>query len=1315
MLSIVHAARTRVWTAVLGALAAIVLGSAISPVSAVAAPVLEVSSFSHSPTTMPRNDEQLFYSVAIKNGALPNAAVGDVLTCNGTEPQKNWFPNSPNPEPTFGFEWLRNGVAIASATSQTYTVGAADAGAAIQCLVTGTNVNAAATFASLPAVVIQPVPGIEPAHPPVPNGRTEPGSRPRISGTGTARRTCSPPENWLPKAPDPDAPAYAFQWLLNAIPISTATSSEYLPTAGDSGKNLQCMITATNGGGAVVGISDNSAVGSVTQPPNLSELQTPAVEFASTTSGTVTLDLELPRGMETGVSLNGFGGEYRISAPGWTCTPYAPTSAEHSRLECTRGDALGPQAEYPAVEVGVSVGADATLAPGTLEPIVATATVSGGGSVPATATDTFSWEPPLAFGIESFSAFVAAQDGSEYTRAGGHPFSAETSFAIGSRINRQGEAAPVENIRMVNDDLPPGFLANPQAPPQRCESASAVILDLYTHPSCPRSSIVGKVDVELTGLAWFKELPLYLVRPERGTPAQMAFFVAGSGPSGEALYVLTPRLRPGDGYAISAAASPAPTMPALESVSVTLCGFGTNVAGSPQNFVKATSCKGQNEPGANAVPFITNPTQCAAVPPETRLSVDSWQHPGPLNLEGGPDLSDPRWHSAAYQLNQPVSDCGLVPFSPSEVELRPTSHRADSPTGLDVSIKIPSEGLEASGGIAQSALKKAVVTLPQGMAVNPSAADGLGACALSQIKLGTNEPVQCPDSSRIGSAEVVTPLLAEHLNGNVYLAKQGDNPFRSLLALYLVVESKERGILVKIPGKVEADPQSGRLVATFDDNPQVPFSSLKLHFNEGNRAPLLNPPACGSYGIVSQLSPWSAPNQPRSTTSTFQVTEGPNGGACPGGGLAPKLEAGLQNPVAGTTSPFTLRLSREDGTQRFRALDVAMPPGLTAYLKGVPYCPDSALASVSEAEGTGQAQIDHPSCPAASQIGTVSVGAGGGSNPFYVNTGRAYLAGPYKGAPLSIAIVTPAVAGPFDLGSVVVRSAVHVDPETARITVDSDPIPTILHGIPLDVRDIRVNVDRPQFTLAPTSCEAKAVGATVTGEGGAVASPSNRFQVGDCAALGFAPKLKLQLKGATKRIGHPALKAVVTYPKGGSYANIARAQVNLPHGEFLDQGNLNKTCTRPVLLAGNCPKSSVYGKAKAWTPLLDKPLQGPVYLVGGYGYKLPALVADLNGQIRVTLVGKVDSGKNKGIRNTFEVVPDAPVSRFELRMKGGKKYGLLENSENLCKAKKARRRAIVRFTGQNGKVDAYKPVVQNECGKHRKKRRAGHGGKGKKG
>jgi hypothetical protein len=547
-------------------------------------------------------------------------------------------------------------------------------------------------------------------------------------------------------------------------------------------------------------------------------------------------------------------------------------------------------------------------------------------------------------------------------------------------------------------------------------------------------------------------------------------------------------------------------------------------------------------------------------------------------------------------------------------------------------------------------------------------------------------------------------LLSEPIDGAIYLAAQKDNPFGSNFAVYLVAHSTARNLTIKLAGEVQAA-SDGRLVAIFRDNPQVPFSKLTLTFKGGPQAPLVTPSACGESTTTTEFTSWAEPNQPVSTEDQFSVERGPNGASCVSAeGQLPNrasFEAGTISASAGTYSPFVLKLSRADGTQRLRSINVALPKGLTGKLAGIPYCSDASLAAAEHK--TGKEEQSQPGCPTASQVGTATVGAGAGPEPLFVE-GKAYLSGPYKGAPLSLSIITPAVAGPFDLGTVVVRSALFVDPETAQITAKSDALPTVLEGVPLDIRSIVLRADRSQFTLNPTNCDPQTLGAEAVSTSGQTDSLASRFQVGNCSALAFKPSLKLSLKGSTKRVGHPALKAVVTYPSQGAYANIARAQVNLPHSEFLDQGNLNKTCTKPVLLAGNCPAKSVYGKAKAWTPLLEKPLEGNVYLVGGYGYKLPALVADLNGQIRVVLKGKVDSGPNKGIRNTFEAVPDAPVSRFVLEMKGGKKYSLLENSENLCKKPQ---HAIVRFTGQNGAVMQTKPPIANQCGKKGKSKGGG--------
>ncbi|HEY4561850.1 MAG TPA: hypothetical protein VIJ36_02670, partial [Thermoanaerobaculia bacterium] len=431
--------------------------------------------------------------------------------------------------------------------------------------------------------------------------------------------------------------------------------------------------------------------------------------------------------------------------------------------------------------------------------------------------------------------------------------------------------------------------------------------------------------------------------------------------------------------------------------------------------------------------------------------------------------------------------------------------------------------------------------------------------------------------------------------------------------------------------------------------------------------------------------------------SSFTVSADAKGAPCPPERFSPAFGGATENPLAGTYSPFNLSFSREDGEVQLEGLAATLPPGLLGSLKGIPYCPEAALAAVSGALGAGAAQEASPSCPTASRLGTVTVGAGAGPNPFYTQSGKAYLAGPYKGAPLSLAVIAPAVAGPFDLGSVVVRNALRVDPESTQITAVSDPLPQILHGIPLDLRDVRVALDRPSFTLNPTSCDPMAIEATLTSTKGTSAERSERFQVGACKRLAFGPGLSLRLKGGTHRAQHPALRAVLRMPTKGANANIARTSVALPHSEFLAQAHIRTVCTRVQFAAGagngtECPKGSVYGHAAAISPLLDEPLEGPVYLRSS-NHTLPDLVAALGGQIDVDLVGRIDSARDGGIRTTFATVPDAPVSKFVLSMQGGRK-GLLENSTDLCRSP---HRATVAMDAHNGKTADSRPVLRVRC------------------
>lgn len=573
--------------------------------------------------------------------------------------------------------------------------------------------------------------------------------------------------------------------------------------------------------------------------------------------------------------------------------------------------------------------------------------------------------------------------------------------------------------------------------------------------------------------------------------------------------------------------------------------------------------------------------------------------------------------------------------------------------------------------------------------------EGGTAVATHTVKQGgtlgfDDEAPKCADASKVATGQIVTPVLKNPLNASLFMAKQSENPFGTIFAGYLL--ARGQGVTLKVPARFDVDGATGQVTATFDNAPQQPISTLELHFKGGNRGLITTPRQCGTYQTSYQLTPWSG-TAPVEGTSSFTIDQN-----CAAKPFAPGFRAGSSSPLAGSFTEFVTQVTREAGAPDLTGIGVDLPPGVTAKLAGIPYCPESALASVPVAAGTGAGQIAAPSCPAASQIGRVVAGTGSGA-PFYVDTGKVYLAGPYKGAPLSLAVVVPAVAGPFDLGNVAVRVAVRLDGPTAQVHAVSDPLPTILQGVPLELRDVRVLLDRQGFMLNPTSCEPMAATGTIHGIGGVSAPVSSRFQVGECAALGFKPKLTLRLKGGTKRSDNPAL-SVVLRPRAGD-ANIRSLAVAFPPSEFLDQSHIRTVCTRVQFAADNCPKGSVYGKVTAWTPLLDKPLKGNVILRSSDN-KLPDLVTDLRGPaeqpIKLEAAGRIDS-VNGGMRSTFELMPDAPITRVVLKMQGGRK-GLLENSRDIC-AKAYR--VNVRFTAHNGRTKILQPKLQVRC----------KGGKGK--
>jgi hypothetical protein len=927
--------------------------------------------------------------------------------------------------------------------------------------------------------------------------------------------------------------------------------------------------------------------------------------------------------------------------------------------------------------------------------------IEGDEAAPAESSTTNTLESGTpAFGVSLFKAPTLTPEGEPATQAGSHPYDLSTPIGLDSVVrespNSDVQATAVEDPRDIVVDLPPGLSGSALATPARCTFAqleAGAESGIQGGSNCPAESVLGNI-VTFPATNGDAYSPVYNMVPEQGIPAEFGYNDVLGG-----THVLKVSLAPtASGYVLRTSSVEVPQINLIE--------IFADIYGDP-----ATRDGSSLEPAAR-VPTLTMPADCSGEPLVTQMHMDSWQHPGAYLPDGEPDLAEPNWVTATSEA-PPVTGCNQLVFEPT-ISAVPSTDRADSPTGLEVAIKVPqTQGTETLG---TPPLRRAVVTLPEGVSVNPSSANGLGACSLAQIGMsesGRPDAAQptCPDSSKIGTVELETPALPGVLQGQIYVARQGENPFHSLLAIYIVVDDPTTGVLVKLAGEVNPNPTTGQLQTVVDNSPQFPFSELRTHFFAGNRAALKTSAVCGTQTVTSTLTPWSAPESgpPATPASSFQTSQAAGGGGnCPTSPGAepnhPAFTAGTLSTQAGAYTPFVVHGARADGDQPITQVNLTLPKGLTGKLAGIPYCPESdiALARSREHEGGGTEELAHPACPSASEVGVVHVGAGAGPEPYYV-TGHAYLTGPYKGAPLSVAIISPAVAGPFDLGDVVVRAALQVDPFTAQITAVSDPIPTILHGIPLDIRSINLEMTRHEFTLNPTNCEKMAITGQAVGQFGTTAALSNPFQVGGCKRLAFKPKLAISLKGSTRHAGHPALKAVLTYPKGGAYANVAEAQVNLPHSEFIDQANLNKTCTKPVLLAGACPASTVYGKAKAWTPLLEKPLEGNVYLVGGFGYKLPALVAELGGQIRVLLAGKVDSGPNKGIRNTFEAVPDAPVEKFVLEMKGGPKYSLLENSEDLCAKPQ---KAIANFTAQNGATLKLTPKIAIKC-KHK-------GGNGKK-
>lgn len=853
------------------------------------------------------------------------------------------------------------------------------------------------------------------------------------------------------------------------------------------------------------------------------------------------------------------------------------------------------------------------------------------------------------YGVESVSVSLSS------TQAGAHA-DWTTTIELSEK-----EEKPYAQTRDVIVKAPPGMVGNPQAIP-RCSIEE--FGNLPEESECPLAAQVGITDVTVGGTTkgTFTE-PVYNMAPPQGSDivARLGFFAVGY-PT-----FLNVRLDPVD-LSLVASIEGAPSAAGLRQAKTTIWGVPAAPSHDEERLTPLEARNLETPPirkaGVPEVPFLTNPTECGGQGQIT-VTARSYQLPG-----------SPSTMSAPFPQ---INGCGALQFSP-RFSLVPTNPEAAAPTGLEADLEIPQN--ESAGGRATSALKSARVTLPEGLTVNPAAGNGLEACSSEQVGFEKDEAAHCPDASKIGSADIDVPVLEHPLHGAVY--QRTPEPGH-LFRFWLVAD--ELGAHLKLPAEIEANPTTGQVTTLFlglpslGGNPEAPVASFKLHIFGGPRAPLSTPSQCGTYQTHFSFQPWSG-RPPAEGNTAMQIISG-----CNKGGFSPTLAAGMHGASAGTFAPFVFTLNRSDGESNIRTISVHLPQGLLAKLGGVPLCPEAAAASGA--------------CPAASKIGSVTAAAGVGGAPLWIpQPGHAptavYLAGPYKGAPYSVVAVVPAQAGPFDLGLVVSRAAIAVDPETALATIQTDPLPQILEGVPVSYRTIHVEVDRAQFMLNPTSCAAKKITATLTATDGRSAEASTGFQATNCARLAYSPKVSLTFKGQMKRTGNPAVSTTLTQKPHQSNSRAIRTL--LPQGEFIDNAHINSPCTRVQFAEQNCPQASILGHATARSPLLSKPLKGPIYFRSNGGEReLPDIVLDLHGQIHVVQVGYIDAVRtgpeSSRVRVRFLHVPDAPLTKVRLGFFGGGR-GLIENSVNLCRH---RYRAKVDFKAQSGKKLTLNPVIGTPC------------------
>ncbi len=983
-------------------------------------------------------------------------------------------------------------------------------------------------------------------------------------------------------------------------------------------------------------------------------------------------------------------------APGLTATGTNSIVVNEVPVECSTTTVVtckyvGVLNPYERIAIPIKVKVEEPQ--GTVVSLSNEASVEGGGGSRVSATSPVKVSgQPTPFGVSTYELGPFNEDGTPAVQAGAHPFQLTTTVALNQTTERQPVALP----RDLSFRLPPGLIGNPTAAGQ-CTISDFTSLVEETN-LCSASSVVGVATVTANepkfAHVFTKTVPVFNLVPSQGEPARFGFEVLGKVP-----IVIDTSVRSGKDYSVVASVKDATETAGLLSSQVTLWGVPADprhnnargwecVAGSHYQKQVGKPCPASS--GLAEQPFLTAPTSCAADPQAepvvSSMEADSWAQPGQFL---GAEYA---WMNAGGQLLG-FEGCGQLPFSPS-IDVTPEQHSAATPTGLSVDVSVPQQSTLEAKGLAEADVRDTTVTLPEGVQLSPSAANGLEACSEAQVGFtGVNQatqtdefntaPVGCPDASKVGTVKIKTPLLSHELDGWVYLAspapngEAGRNPFGSLVALYIVAEDPVSGVLVKLAGEGQVDEGTLRVSTTFRNAPQVPFEDLKLELFGGPRASVSTPPLCGNYATDALFTPWSGtgPLAVSSQAGDFAVTSGVGGGACPGGvPFNPGFLAQSDNPQAGAFSGFTLELARPDGDQALKGLSMHLPSGVAAMLSSVTLCTE--------------AQASTNSCPASSEVGHATAIAGLGPEPYVETGGRVFITGPYGGAPFGLVIITPAVAGPFDLGTVTVRSKLLIDPNNASVTIVSDPLPTQLRGIPLQLKRVLVTVDRPNFEFNPTNCSPLRIDGTLSGDEGATAGVSAPFQVGGCQNLPFHPSFSAATKGHNSKANGAGLTVRVGSTPG--QANIGKAQVILPSTLPSRLTTIQKACVDHVFDANpaSCPEGSLVGSATVHTPVLRSALTGPAYLVSHGGAAFPDLEFVLQGE-GITLILDGQTAIRKGITSsTFNSVPDAPVSSFETVLPQGPHSALTTNlppkaNYSLCATKLTMPTTL---TGQNGAV-----------------------------